>query len=104
VWDGFDRRLTAPIQQELSSLTTGLLKNKAYLERADGKRMWIDEYAPPSSDGTGAKFVFPRMLDGKPFIGPGDEFLRFVTVLERAVDINWRFKLADMKYGGVLEY
>lgn len=104
MWDGFDRRVTGPIGQEFSSATTAVFKNKAYLERKDGKRIWLEEYAAPGSDNTGAKFVFPRMLDGKPFAADGDEFIRFVVDMERGANINWKFKLSEMMYNGKLEY
>lgn len=103
-WDGADRRYTGIIGQAFDSATTPTVKNKAFLERTDGKRIQIDEYATATSDGTGAKFVFPRLVDGKPFIGEKDEFVRFVADMGRGVRVNWKFKVSDMKYNGRLEY
>jgi hypothetical protein len=34
-------------------------------------------YSPPSPDGTGAKFVFPRKVNGKKMVSPQDKTLRF---------------------------
>lgn len=124
--DGTDRRLTAPVETALATATTATLAKKVYLERKDGKKVWLEDYAPPSSDGTGAKFVFPRMVDGKPFVSGSDDVLRFVaeiskglininakgtnvaaSVGERGIevsDVNWKFKLSDMTYNGKLEY
>lgn len=102
-FDGADRSYTGIIGQAFDSGTTGTLKNKVYLERQDGKRLFLDEYAAPPSDGTGAKFVFPRNVDGKPFIGT-DGAVRFVADMGRGGEISWRFKLSEMKYNGNLEF
>lgn len=102
--DGEDRRLTGPLMQDLAGATASTLKNKAYLERKDGARVFLEDYAPPGADGTGAKFVFPRMVNGKPFVAEGDEFLRFFADIGRGADMKWRFKLSDMMLNGKLEY
>lgn len=123
--DGTDRRITAPVEKALATATTATLANKVYLERKDGTRLWLEEYAPPTSDGTGAKFVFPRMIGGKPFITGSDDVFRFVALISRGfdlsrkgtdiaatlgergiqvADVNWKFKLSDMTYNGKLEY
>lgn len=107
--DGTDRRTTAPVEKQLAVATTATLANFTYLERKDGKRVVLAEYAPPGSDGTGAKFRFPRMMDGKPFVS-GDETFRFVAGIPEAFGlpsvkaISWRFKLSDLTYNGNLEY
>jgi len=98
-----DNRYTAVISERFASATTDSMMSKAWLERKDGKHLNISEYAAPSSDGTGAKFVFPRMVDGKPFVEAGDE-IRFVADMGRGVKVNWRFKVSDMNYNGKLEY
>jgi len=103
-FDGADRRYIGIIGQAFDGATTATVKNKAYLERKDGKRIFIDEYAKPGSDGTGGKFVFPRIVDGKPFIDEKEEFIRFTADMGRGVRMNWRFKVADMIYNGKLEY
>lgn len=103
-FDGADRRFTGPIGQIFAGARTSTIKNTTYLERKDGKRIEIERYAPPSSDGTGAKFVFPRMLNDKPFVSGNDDVLRFVADLGRGVKMSWRFKLTDMTYNGKIEY
>lgn len=103
-WDGADRRYTSIISEAFAGKTTDSVVSKVYLERKDGKQLTITEYSPPSSDGTGAKFVFPRLLNGKPFIESGDDFIRFVADMGKGVKVNWRFKVSDMNYNGKLEY
>lgn len=102
--DGADHRYLNPIGTIFRGATPSTLKNKAYLERRDGTKVYIEDYSPPSADGSGAKFVFPRMLDGKPFAAGSDETLRFVADLGRGVKMNWKFKLSEMSYNGVIEY
>lgn len=101
-FDGADRSYTGVIGQAFDSGTSGTLKNKVYLERKDGRKVYLDEYAAPSSDGTGAKFVFPRLMEGHPFFEEGT--LRFVADMGKGGMISWRFKLSEMTYDGKLEY
>lgn len=98
-----DQRSSGPIAQAFNSATGDILKNKTYLERKDGKRLFLMDYRPPASDGMGAKFVFARAVEGKPFIGEGDS-MRFVAEFNDKVKLNARYKISDMTYNGKLEY
>jgi hypothetical protein len=101
-----DRRLTGQAMQLFNSANIGLLKNGTYLERKDGKRIFLDQYMAPINDGMGAKFVFPRMLDEKPFVDKDSGYLRFYSEFPGAtpIKLNMRFKIADMIYEEKLEY
>ena len=66
--DGSDKKLMAPAMQVLANADASALKNTTYLERKDGKKLDLMDYRAPIQDGLGAKFVFPRSLDGKPFL------------------------------------
>src|SRR6266404_4138051 len=46
-----DQRSGNPVQQALNSAIVGTLKNTCYLQRADGKQLFIEEYYPPGKDG-----------------------------------------------------
>jgi hypothetical protein len=96
-----DQRYSNEVMQLFNSATTGTLKNGTYLERNDGKRVFLEEYATPGRDGFGARFIFPRMVDGKPFLAPDTNEVRFVSGL---TSLNMRFKVAKMMYDGALEY
>lgn len=98
-----DQRYSVPIAQAFTAATADMLKNNTYLERKDGKRLFLLDYRPPSNDGMGAKFVFARSVDGAAFIGDGDS-MRFVAELNSKVKLNVRYKVSDMKYNGKLEY
>lgn len=40
------------------------LKNNTYLSGKGGERVFIAQYLPPQKDNLGAKFVFPRLVNG----------------------------------------
>ncbi len=101
--EGTDRRFLGPAAQTFVSATVDQLKNNVYLERKDGKRVFLMEYRPPSNDGMGAKFVFPRLSDGHPFLGE-NENVRFMAEMSQKVKLNVRYKTSEMMYEGKLEY
>ncbi|MEK7832680.1 MAG: hypothetical protein AAB401_16425 [Acidobacteriota bacterium] len=95
----------------LNNRTTADLKNNTYLELKNGKRLFLHEYQPPRNDGLGARFVFPRLVDGKAFITPEGGEVRFVadlseggTPTKMAYRLDRRFKISDMNFQGKLEY
>jgi hypothetical protein len=102
--DGNDQKRIAPAMAEISNADAAVLKTTTYLERKDGKRVALMDYRAPTQDGLGAKFVFPRTVDGKPFIEATSGEVRFATEVGKAVKISRRFKVAEMMYDGKLEY
>ena len=102
--EGTDRRQIGPADQALRTATVATLKNGCFLERKDGKRMFLVEYQEPTPDQTGAKFIFSRSEDGKPFITSESDVVRFVAEINDKMKLNMKFKVADMIYDGKLEY
>jgi hypothetical protein len=102
--EGTDKRSLGKVMQLVSSAATGTLKNSTYLERNDGKRLFLEEYVPPGKDGFGARFIFPRIVDERPFITPETQDVRFFSEFGTAIKLNMRFKTADMMLDGKLEY
>ena len=90
--------------QAFNSANTGTLKNTSYLERNDGKKLFLEEYVPPGKDGFGARFIFLRELEGKPFLTKDSGEVRFYAEYSNGIKVNRRFKIADMNYKGELEY
>lgn len=114
----------------LYTLTTNELKNDTYLVIRDGRRLFLKEYQRPRNDGLGARFIFQRLPDGKPFINEQSEEILFHTEINggAALDgtipnsdipnrdasgrtassigftINTRYKVKDMIVNGKLEY
>jgi hypothetical protein len=99
-----DKRFSTPIMQLFNSRTTGSLKNSTYLERKDGKRLFLSEYSAPGNDGLGAKFSFPRIVNGEPFLTENSGEVRFYSEVADKLTLNIRFDVTAMKYDGRLEY
>lgn len=98
--DGTDRKKLGPAMQLLGG-DSKAFKDTAYLERKDGKRVALMDYRAP--DRFGAKFIFPRTLEGKPFLDAGSGEVRVYVELGKT-KLNRHFKVADMMYDGKLEY
>lgn len=95
------------VQQALSLLHTrgtADLKNSTFLEVKGGKRLFLQEYQTPRQDGLGARFIFPRMVNGEPFITSDSEEIHFFTELSDIYRLDRRYKVKDMMYEGKLEY
>lgn len=102
--EGTDKRSLGKAMQIVSSAATGTLKNTTYLERNDGKRLFLQEYVPPGRDGFGARFIFPRIVDERPFLNTNFQDVRFVSEFGTTIKLNMRFKVTDMMLDGKLEY
>lgn len=101
--DASDRRFLGNVMQQINSATTGTLKNTTYLERQDGKRLFLSQYLAPISDGLGAKFIFCRMAGDQPFLTPGSGTVRFYSEFD-SFKLNMRYKISDMLFDNKLEY
>ena len=55
-----DQRFSGKAIQAFASATTETLKNNTYLERKDGKRLYLHIYQPPSADGADSTVRAPR--------------------------------------------
>jgi hypothetical protein len=88
----------------LDRQSTAQLKNETYLSISGGKRLFLVEYQPPRKDGLGARFVFPRNVDGKPFITTDSNEVLFHSTLNAGPELSMRFKVKDMMFAGNLEY
>jgi hypothetical protein len=98
-----NEKMAAPLMRAFTAATTEALQKNVYLERKDGKKLYLMEYRAPIEDGLGAKFVFPRNLEGQPFLSESDS-VRFVAQMNEKMKVNTRYKLSDMQYEGKLEY
>lgn len=98
-----DERAGGMLTRAFSAATTETLKENVYLERKDGKKLFLMEYRAPTEDGMGAKFVFGRTVDGQPFLSETDS-VRFFAQFNERMKLNTKYKLSEMLYDGKLEY
>lgn len=98
-----DQKMAGPIMQAFNGANSEALQKTVYLERKDGKKLFMMDYRPPAGDGMGAKFVFKRVVDGQPFLSENDS-VRFVAQLNEKMKLDTRYKLSNMLYDGKLEY
>ena len=102
--DGPDTKPIEKVMQVLRTETTGTLRSFSYLERSDGKRVYLTEYVPPGKDGVGARFIFPRKLDGQPFLTSKSSTIRFISQLGSSIKFDMIFKVKEMIVDGEVEY
>ena len=104
-FDTKDPRFANVPKQAFAAAVPATLKVSTSLIRNDGERLFLADYQPPTNDGLGAKFIFPRKgSDGKPFLNSDVSQVRFVSEVAKQVKLDVRFKVSDMIYNGVLEY
>jgi hypothetical protein len=103
-YDSSDGRTAGRAMQLFGSAITATLKNKAYLERKDGTRVFLEEYVPPGKDGFGARFIFPRFFQERPFITDDAGEVRFFAEFTDAMKLNMRFSISQIKFNDQLEY
>ena len=92
------------LRKAFADATTSSLKNSTHLAAKGGKRLALQDYKAPINDGLGAKFIFPRTLDGKPFVTADCGELHFYTEMAKFIRVNVRFKVTEMALNGTLEY
>ncbi|HEY7547073.1 MAG TPA: hypothetical protein VID27_19425 [Blastocatellia bacterium] len=98
---------TAKLQRAmgmLGGLSAEKLKGKAYLATSDGRRAPIEDYQPPGRDSVGARFFFPRIIDGKPLVTDDRGEIRFYAELSDEYKLDRNYKIKNMTYEGRLEY
>jgi hypothetical protein len=102
---GNDPESQRNVKNYLLQVKADHLKQNCYLISDRLGRVTLEEYYPPSADGSGAKFVFPRMVSDKPVVTPEDKELNFdfwFEPVEQKVFI--RFKVKELMYGGELAF
>lgn len=103
-FDSADRRFSGPALQAFNSANMAVLQNNTYLELPNGKRVFVQDYKAPINDGLGAKFIFPRVVDGQPLLSSEAGDVRFVSDVGTQIKLNMRFKVAAMMNEGKLDY
>jgi hypothetical protein len=65
------------VRQFFESETTGTLRSKAFLSTDSFPQVAVAAYFPPREEGVGARFVFPRDIQGHPVVGKDDKRIAF---------------------------
>jgi hypothetical protein len=102
---------------DFHKFTTNELKPNTWLQAKGGEKIFLQEYQAPRRDGLGARFIFPRTVNGKPILLPESGEIVFHaalpslvipnasrTELPKQVILNMRYKVKDMMFNGKLEY
>ena len=97
--DGNASNLLQQAQSLLQKLKTVDLKNNTYLLTRDGQRIFLGEYQSPRNDGFGARFVFPRVVGGKPLLAPDSGELLFHAELGNGSKLNSTISNSDTLAG-----
>jgi len=93
------------VDRRLKQIKAAQLKQSVFLITDQFGRVELKTYYPPSPDGTGAKFVFPRKIDGKEIMSPNDKEVKFeLWVPGTGQKVFHVWKVKDMKLDGKLYY
>ena len=91
------------VERYLEVGTTDSLKNLAFLSTSRVSQVRLKGYFPPQGDGVGAKFVFPRVVDGRQIVTADTETLVFeleIPIAEPILSVT--FVVRELKSGGEL--
>jgi len=58
------------------SQSTDLLKNNVFLRNSRGEQVPLAQFNPPQGAERSFQFIFPRQINGKPFVDPEDKSLQ----------------------------
>jgi hypothetical protein len=72
-----DPRQESRIKRFFLSETTETIKSRAFLSTESYPKLPIHAYFPPKETSVGAKFVFPRVIDGRSVVSKKDETFAF---------------------------
>lgn len=66
------------LRTRLATMQLAEIRADTFLVTDMGRKVFLKDYTPPTADGTGAKFIFPRHLpDGTDLVQAGDRRLSF---------------------------
>lgn len=88
----------------MANRTIADLKGNTYISGKGGERVYIESYQPPKNDNLGAKLIFPRLVNGEPFITASSDEIHFYSEFSSKYILNMRYKIKDMTADGKLEY
>lgn len=93
------------LKRFFDSASAQTLNQLAYLYSPRLGRLDLLKYFPPGQEGIGARFIFPRIVNGQPVLQSGDKEMRFelfVPPINQRVLIG--FKVSKLVYKGEMTY
>jgi hypothetical protein len=101
-----DQSAQRDLKRFFDTATTETLNQQAYIFSPQLGRVDLLKYIPPGTDGIGARFIYPRMVNSKPLLQPGDKELRFELWVGGPVNDELRvaFDGRKLAYNGELSY
>ena len=99
-----DPNQESDVRRFFESETAETLKSKAFLSTRQFSQIPIHTYFPPRDEGIGAKFIFPRSVDGTPVVTDSGKFITFelLDVPAASPRLRARFSMKDMVVDGKL--
>ena len=100
-----DRETGLELERQFRQPSLSTLRQSCYLISKQLGKVELLDYVPAKSNGLQHRFVFPRQVDGKPVVKPGDSDLAFdlrVPVTGDKIYAVW--KLKKMQYQGQLAF
>jgi hypothetical protein len=97
-----DASVELRVKQFLQVQTTDTMRPRAYLSTAQLAQVPLAAYFPPSEEDVGAKFVFPRRMNGVPVVSKDIQAVIFeLDIPGFEPDVRASFPVADMLINGV---
>jgi len=95
------------LSRHWQSQTTDVLKNTVFLRNSRGEQVPLAQFNPPQGAERSFQFIFPRQINGKPFLDPEDKSLQLeftypVVIVPGGSSYNEADKLGNGK--GFLEF
>lgn len=99
-----DPREQARVDRFFEGQTTQTIRNRAYLSTERFPRVQLHAYFPAIDAAVGARFVFPRQIEGIPVANSDDREIVFEFETPGSGSrLRTRFSVADMRVNGRLE-
>jgi hypothetical protein len=94
------------LTQWFGTQTADTLKQNAYLYTSSAGQVQLVKYFPAQGGGgLGARFIYPRAVNGEPILQPGDSMMRFqMYIPQTGQTLRIDFKPSEMVYQGQLTY
>ncbi len=93
------------VERFLNTATVASLSQAAYLYTSSAGRIDLAKYLPPENEGIGARFIYPRVVNGKAILAEGDKDMHFefwVAPINQRLLVG--FKPSKLVFNGKLEY